>query len=74
MHETLAQDTLIQAHAGERVDIGPGKGSERGSIGGGGGSGGSGGGDIILNVNVLDETFMRKIERRSGRNRFTLGV
>jgi len=34
----------------------------------------SGGGDTIVYVNVMDETIMRRITARSGRNRFTLGV
>jgi len=72
MHEVLAEDTIIQAHKGEMVNIGRGGGgSGSGSVGS---SGGGSVGDIILNVNVLDETIMRKIERRSGRNRWTLGV
>jgi hypothetical protein len=44
-HGTIAEDTLFQAHAGERVDIGrPG--------GGGNGGGGNGGGNIYATINV----------------------
>lgn len=75
MHETLAQDTLIQAHKGERVDIGPNNGRNGSSMGGSGGSGGGGfgGGDITIINNILDETIMRKINMRSGQNRFVFG-
>ena len=74
MHEVLAEDTIIQAHKGEMVNIGRGGGGSSGGSGATGSSGGSNGGDTTIYINVLDETIMRKIERRSGRNRFTLGV
>jgi len=48
MHETLGKDTLIMAHKGERVDIGPGSGSHGSSGSGGGSSGG----------NILNATFI----------------
>jgi len=68
MHEFLTKDTSIFAHAGERVDIGRPEEAKNDRRGNGGG------GDTNIYINVLDETIMRKIERRSGRNRFTLGV
>jgi len=70
--EMLTEDKAIFAHKGEFVAIGR---PEQGKVwntplpGGAGG-----GGDTTIYINVLDETIMRKIERRSGRNRFTLGV
>jgi len=46
MHETIAKDTLIYAHKGERVDIGPG------STHGGGGATGGGSGTTVINLRI----------------------
>jgi methyl-accepting chemotaxis protein len=46
-HGTLQRDTLIQAHAGERVDIAPG-------------GGGGGGGDVYVNVDVRGNAIYAK--------------
>jgi hypothetical protein len=70
MHTTLMEDTLIQAHKGERVDIGPGS---KGSSGTGGGGGGGFSGNIIIENNIMNETIIRKAKMQMGRNRFTFG-
>ena len=75
MHETLMADTIIQAHAGERVDIGPGAGTGNvdvthtvpvGSAGGGAGAGaGRGNREIVIPVTLmLDNKVLIRTVRR----------
>ena len=70
MHTNLEQDTLILAHKGERVDIGPGNQSN-----GGGGIIMAGGGDIVVNLtNVLsDREIIRTYRRKMGENMYRFG-
>lgn len=77
MHETLAQDTLIQAHKGERVDIGHGGAGEvnpsfRGSSGGGGTGGGND--TFWFNLHFGDKEIVKKVKRELGRQVYTLGA
>jgi len=75
MHEMLAQDTLIQAHKGERVDIGSGSGETRPSPPSSGGGGGHGGNDTFLfNLHFGDKEIVRKVKRELGRQVYSLGA
>ncbi len=74
MHETLGMDTLIQAHKGERVDIGGG--GETRSSGSSRGGGTGGGGDLTIN-NVIDigsERIVRTVKRRLGQGFYAFGA
>lgn len=81
MHENLLKDTLIMAHAGERVDIGPGSKDTAASVFRGGGGGSGSGGDIInitfrIDGNDIVNTreFKRQIKREGGTSRYTMGA
>ena len=71
MHETLGQDTMIQAHAGERVDIGPqlpgGKPQTWTAVGG------TGNVTVENHVHIMDEVVMRKMTASGGKNRYRFG-
>ena len=74
MHETLAQDTLIMAHKGERVDIGGGpRDTALGHSSGGSGGGGGFSGNIIVEAHIMNETIVRKTKAEMGRSRFIFG-
>jgi hypothetical protein len=69
MHETLASDTMIMAHKGERVDIGPHSAS-----GGGGGGGGSGGHIVVNLTNIIsDKEIIRTYRRELGKEMYRFG-
>ena len=75
MHETLMQDAVIKAHAGERVDIGPTKGGGQSHSWSGGSGGSGGGGDIIVN-NVIDmgnDRFVRSFKAKLGKDYYRFG-
>jgi len=69
MHQRLERDTIIQAHAGEQVDIEPtirqnvqrivSKAEEM---------------EQTIIINVLDKVIMNKIQSRLGRNTYQYGV
>ncbi len=67
--QKYGQDTLIQAHAGERVDIGPGRMSR-------GNSGGGSTGDIIVNLYNYnnDKETLRTFRRKLGDGRYMFGA
>jgi len=70
MHKTLAQDTMILAHKGERVDIGPGSGGD----GTGGISAGTNGTIVVNLTNVnSDRETTRVFRRKLGENQFRFG-
>lgn len=73
MHETLASDTMILAHAGERVDIGHGGGSGGGS--GGSSTGGNANGMIVVNLTNVnsDRETTRVFRRKLGEHQFRFG-
>ena len=75
MHEVLAQDTLIQAHGGERVDIDRGGGGGQTRSSGGGGGGGSGGGDnFFFNIHFGDREIVKRVKAELGRSVYTMGA
>jgi hypothetical protein len=72
MHATLGADTLIQAHKGERVDIGPESGGRTRSRGAGGAGGA---GEIVINLtNVnFDRETTRTFRREMGKELYRFG-
>jgi predicted nucleic acid-binding Zn-ribbon protein len=72
MHETLSEDTLIQAHRGERVDIGRGGAGIRSAAS----NGGSGSGDIIIesHTHIMNEDIVRRMRAQAGKNRYRFGA
>jgi hypothetical protein len=65
MHETLAADTVIQAHKGERVDIGPGRADGSTTAIVAGGSHGGGGTPYVIPVTLmLDNKVLARVTRR----------